>query len=31
MISMLSTLRRKLLWLIVGRAAAVTVLLGSAP
>jgi two-component system sensor histidine kinase PilS (NtrC family) len=31
MISMLSTLRRKLLWLIVGRAAAATLLLGSAP
>ena len=28
---MLSTLRRKLLWLIVGRAAAATLLLGSAP
>jgi two-component system, NtrC family, sensor histidine kinase PilS len=28
---MLSTLRRKLLWLIVGRAAVVTLLLGSAP
>ena len=31
MISMLSTLRRKLLWLIVGRAVAATLLLGSAP